>query len=92
MNHSIIHPSLTSIAALIHRTGTSIDILIDGIATLIYTNSLMISFLALGTLYLNGNTKDLGSYDCVKIIFQSVAYHCPATTLPPKMCVTVFSA
>ena len=42
------------------------------------TNSLMISFLALSSLYLYGNPNDLGSYDCVKIIiFQQRAYHCP---------------
>ena len=49
MDHSI---SLISTAALIHRTGTSIFTFIHGIATLIYTNSLMISFLALSSLYL----------------------------------------
>ena len=52
MDHSIIHSILISTAALIHRTGTSIYTLIHGIATLIYTNSLMISFLALGSFYL----------------------------------------
>ena len=55
MDHSI---SLISTAALIHKTGTSIYTLIHGIATLIYTNSLMISFLALSSLYLQGNPKD----------------------------------
>ena len=52
MDHSIIHPILISIATLIHRTGTNIYTFIHGIATLIYTNSLMISFLALCSLYL----------------------------------------
>ena len=52
MDHSIIHWILISTAALIHRTGTSIYTLIHGIAALIYTNSLMISFLAFSSLYL----------------------------------------
>ena len=52
MDDSIIHSILISSAALIHRTGTSIYTLIHGIATLIYTNSLMISSLALSSLYL----------------------------------------
>ena len=52
MDHSIIHSILISTAALIPRTGTSIYTLIHGIATLIYPNSLMISFLALSSLYL----------------------------------------
>ena len=46
-DHSSIHSILISTAALIHRTGTSIYTLSHGIANLIYTNSLMISFLAL---------------------------------------------
>ena len=52
MDHSIIHSILINSAALIHRTGTSIYTLIHGIATLIYTNSFMIIFLALSSLYL----------------------------------------
>ena len=52
MNHSIIHPILISTAALVHMTGSSLYTLIHGIVTLICTNSLMISFLALGNLYL----------------------------------------
>ena len=50
MDDSIIHSILISTTALIHRTGTIIFTLIHGIATLIYTNSLMISFLALSSL------------------------------------------
>ena len=52
MDDNIIHSILLSIAALIHRTGTITYTLIHGIATLIYTNSLMISFLDLSSLYL----------------------------------------
>ena len=52
MDHSIIHSILISTAALIHRTDTSIYTIIHGIATLIYANSLMISFLALSSFYL----------------------------------------
>ena len=86
-------PILISIAALIHKTGTRIYTFIHAIVTLIYTNSLMISFLALGSIYLWGNPKDRVSYDCVKIIiFQLMAYHCPAIkSLPPKMCYCGFS-
>ena len=51
MNHSIIHSILISTAALVHRTGTSIYTLTHDIVTLIYTNSLMISFLVLSSLY-----------------------------------------
>ena len=50
MDHSIIHPILIGTVAFIHRTGTSIYTIIH--ATLIYTNSFMISFLALSSLYL----------------------------------------
>ena len=52
MDHSIIHSIIISTAALIHGTGTNICTLIHGIATLVYANSLMISFLALSSLYL----------------------------------------
>ena len=52
MDHSIIHSITISTAALIHGTGTSIFTLIHGIATLVYANSLMISYLALSSLYL----------------------------------------
>ena len=47
-----IHPILNSMTVLIHKTGTSIYTPIYGIATMIYSNSLMISFLALFSLYL----------------------------------------
>ena len=51
MDHSIIHLIIISTAALIHGTDTSICT-IHGIATLVYANSLMISFLAFSSLYL----------------------------------------
>ena len=51
MDHSIIQPILICTAALIDRTGTSIYTTVHGITT-IYTNSLMISFLTLNSLYL----------------------------------------
>ena len=52
MDHSIIHSIFISTEALIQGTGTSIYTLIHGIAILVYANSLMISFLALSSLYL----------------------------------------
>ena len=52
MDHNIIKSILISTAALIHRTGTNIYTLIHDIATLSYTNSLMISFLAFSSLNL----------------------------------------
>ena len=58
MDHSIIQPIRISIATLIHRTGTSIYTISHGIATLIYTNNFMTSFLALSSVYSQGNPKD----------------------------------
>ena len=49
MDHSIFYSILIRTAALIHRTVTSIT---HGSATLVYTNSRMISFLALSSLYM----------------------------------------
>ena len=50
MDNSIICMILPTIATLIHWTGTSIYTLIRSSGTLIYTNSVIISFLALGSL------------------------------------------
>ena len=50
MDNSIICVILPTIATLIHWTGTSIYTLIRSSGTLIYINSFIISFLALGSL------------------------------------------
>ena len=50
MDNSIICLILPTIATLIHLTGTSIYKLIRSSGTLIYTNSLIISFPALNSL------------------------------------------
>ena len=50
MDNSIIRLILSTIVTLIHWTGTNIYRLIRSSGTLIYTNSLIISFLALSSL------------------------------------------
>ena len=68
MDSSIICLILPTIATLIHWTDTGIYTLIHISGILIYTNSLIISFLALSSLQVGSH---IGSYSFVKtIIFQ----------------------